>query len=224
MTPRPQPDRRRAFTLLEVLMAIAILVILVGILVGGAFASYRWAKQRRTIAVLSTLDAVVNEYRETTGKYLPDTVNSTGSFLNETFGSAGDGSGGTGRCAELLQSLDAALIRPSPGATPTDVVDAWGTSIVIYNCNRAGWSNSISYYVNDSVTLNGKRYRCVTAASGAGQAPPTPPTTGNTWWVEDATAGRTYFWSCGVNGVNDSVSTLGRPVQGDDLASNGTNQ
>lgn len=64
---------KRSFTVTELLVAIAIVVILAGILIGGIGYAGRRADEARTIAAIQTLTAALDAYRAEKGFFPPCT-------------------------------------------------------------------------------------------------------------------------------------------------------
>ena len=62
---------KRSFTVTELLVAIAIVVILAGILIGGIGYAGRRADEAKTIAAIQTLSAALDAYRAENGYYPP---------------------------------------------------------------------------------------------------------------------------------------------------------
>jgi len=139
--------RLRAFTLVEVLTAIAILAILTSVAVGGGAWAFRRAYTARAQAELSALATALEAYKRQHGDY-PRT------------------SGGESRGAQLLQALvgarepSGAVLNPRgrlwielglfttrEGLDPlanaaADLIDPWGNAYVyIYKEPLGGWVN-----------------------------------------------------------------------------------
>lgn len=64
---------KRSFTVTELLVAIAIVVILAGILIGGLGYAGRRADDAKTIAAIQTLTAALDAYRAEKGFFPPST-------------------------------------------------------------------------------------------------------------------------------------------------------
>lgn len=220
MTTRRPHSRHAGFSLLEVLIVVSILVVLMSVLIGGAAAAYSMARQNRTKALLTTLDAVVAEYHQATGDYPESTITgpSIANFLSLTYGGATDGSNSIGRCGEMLRTLDNRLV----GSPPTDVKDAWDHSIQFYNPNRGAYNNGTPYYIGDIVNDSGALFRRIANDGASGIA-----TSNTSVWTPATAWARPWFWSLGSNGNNESGAN-GRgnngSTGGDDLGSDGSKQ
>lgn len=220
MTTRRNHSRHAGFSMLEVLIVIAIMVILMSVLIGGAAAANRYARENRTRAVLATLDSVVSEYNQSTGTYPDSTVTgpSLASFLDRTYGNDPDGKYSIGRCGEMIRPLADRLV----GSPPTDVKDSWDHPIQFWNPNRGNFNAGTPYYIGDIVQDGTQLFRRIANDGGSGQL----TTDTNTWTSASAWA-RPWFWSTGVNGVNES-GTNGRgnngATGGDDIGSDGSKQ
>jgi prepilin-type N-terminal cleavage/methylation domain-containing protein len=90
------PSRRQAaaFTLIEMMAVITIIVILAGIVVGGmGFVNEKQAREKAKVQI-KRIEAALEEYKLDTGNY-PPTANKTGTFTGK----------GTSTSAELYVAL-----------------------------------------------------------------------------------------------------------------------
>ena len=92
--------RRHAFTLVEILVVIGIIVVLAGILVPLVGRSMRQAKQIRTAADLQSIGTALEAFKADHGDYPRTAPNSIGSGIGMLgrflFGPFGDGVTNTG--------------------------------------------------------------------------------------------------------------------------------
>ena len=77
------PAGARGFSLLELLIVIAIAAMLMGFLVVGAGQWSKEAKGTQTKMILEALDAVLDEYYTVTGRYFDGTITDVGQFIEE---------------------------------------------------------------------------------------------------------------------------------------------
>ncbi|MGN6545234.1 MAG: type II secretion system protein, partial [Aureliella sp.] len=74
---RASPSRRAAFTLIELLMVIAIIGVLVGLIVPAVMIARRTIIQRSMVMEVHTLANAVDQYKNKYGDYPPDGTDST---------------------------------------------------------------------------------------------------------------------------------------------------
>ncbi len=115
--------KRHFFTLVEVLVTIAIIVILAGILIGGIGFATRRADEAKTIAQMETIAAAIEAFRADRG-YLPQT---NGADVTVKLTRDGDR-------LYLDQAKTLPLFNRKTGtaylkATSGDFTDAWGNPL-----------------------------------------------------------------------------------------------
>ncbi len=190
------PRRRRAFTLLQLLVSLGLITLLIGLSFSGWAAASKAAKKRETAAIIATLETALEEYRSQTGRMpiIPPAVRRdkqpdidelrevTRQFVMELESVESS--------KRILQSIDryygpiGAFRDDAPAAVANirSVFDSWNNEILLY------------YPVNGDQVLNS----------------PAPEAR--------------WFWSVGPNGINDSQPDLSRndtqpgfPTRGDDI-------
>lgn len=174
-TPSLRPPRRRpadAFTLIELLAALAIVAALAGLLIGGGRRAVEMGKSAKTKAELATLAAALDTYKRAHGDY-PRTA-SGAQFLQALVGRRGPG--GEPIAGRMLLELahftvaDAADPRADANA---ELLDAWGTPYV--------------YAYKTAAPLAWRRSGFVLYSNGPDGAHQ-PPATG-TGYIDEAAAG-----------------------------------
>jgi prepilin-type N-terminal cleavage/methylation domain-containing protein len=134
-----RPAGRRGFTLIEVMVVIAILVILAALLVAVASGVIGTSKGRQTHATLHVLDGVMQTYLKD-GNPEPDDPNLSGYSANTDMQKTNPVSDATRWVKALradpdgakgLSQLKSANVPDPdvPNAIATVIVDAWGTPI-----------------------------------------------------------------------------------------------
>ena len=140
---------KRSFTVTELLVAIAIIVILAGILIGGLGYAGRRADDAKTIAAIQELSAALEAYRAEKGYYPPCQISSQAvKFYRD--------SGvlmlylGTNRKYKFVDKQDKPFMELN-GITGTNAdkanafIDSWGTSL-FYQCPGVHNKSSFDLY------------------------------------------------------------------------------
>lgn len=115
--------RRSAFTLMELLIVISIMMILLGLIMGGVMYAKNQAMATKSRAAMSDLDAILTTYKTMSGRYPDDPgvfteLASNPACLSIT---AGD-------WASINASL-CRILRNAGQPVKASVVDAWGTPL-----------------------------------------------------------------------------------------------
>ncbi len=138
------------FTLIEILVAVSIIIILAGITVAVGNGAIKNAKIKKTLALLKTVESIVEKYETDTGTKL--VTNSTG-VVGTTFPSST--AEPTDNYAAILNRYPAtkemmAKLGSSVSVSSTGYVtirDAWGNPI---NFFPSGWGGATRMYLRSS--------------------------------------------------------------------------
>ena len=140
---------KRSFTVTELLVAIAIIVILAGILIGGLGYAGRRADDAKTIAAIQKLSAALEAFRAEKGYYPPCSTSETVKFYRD--------SGalmiylGSGNLVYKFEDKQGKAFMELNGITATAknsanaYVDAWGSTIR-YQCPGAHNKSAFDLY------------------------------------------------------------------------------
>jgi len=138
-----QGRRRRAFSLVELMVVIAIIILLVGLVLGVSTALVAQSERRETSNTLSLLEAAVGEYELAVGRGFTYGVNGTPpgaqyEFLESTADNILivqllNRLRGNEASETILARINPEFLRripnPNPNVVDQEVVDAWGTRI-----------------------------------------------------------------------------------------------
>ncbi|NBC11696.1 MAG: prepilin-type N-terminal cleavage/methylation domain-containing protein [Planctomycetes bacterium] len=122
---KPHPTSR-AFTLIEILVAVALIVLLLGLGVAAISAMYGEADKSRTQVMLRQLQGVITEYGAHTKGSLPEPDNNIADVVDDIKSNGGD-------AAEMmLRSIDKRFWDGGSYSGPTGaqaILDAWDNEI-----------------------------------------------------------------------------------------------
>ena len=156
-----QRSGRAAFTLIELLAVITIIVILAGLVVTGmGFVNERQAKEKARVQI-ALISKALEEYKLDTGNY-PATA---------------DAATGVGQSAELFKALYFDSDGDGAGNTDQKVYIAEFDPVT----NKQGWTSGTASVTTKIIDPWGNeyRYRSAFAASAANAAPAPNPSTQN---------------------------------------------
>ena len=128
--------KRHSFTLVEVLVTIAIIVILAGILIGGIGFATRRADEAKTIAKMEILAAALEEYRADQKHYPQQSSPDNVSLTNPASGMQFNGKNFFSRKTQKP------YLKVAANGTSIDFTDAWGHPLR-YQC--PGTHNPAAY-------------------------------------------------------------------------------
>jgi type II secretory pathway pseudopilin PulG len=131
-TPTPRPHRL-AFSLIELLVIIAIIVIVLGLAVAGISMAYQRTEESSARAILGALAGVEKEYRAQTGQSIPASANGNVGRANGFLSIVQDNSTVAG---DMLRNIQRQY-RTMSGNTVSAVNDPWGNPI-FYNDGTGG--------------------------------------------------------------------------------------
>ena len=173
MNPTPSHSRRAAFTLIEILVTISIIVLLVGISIPVALKMLATAEASQTRTTLNGLEAAATEYNVVTGGTVPhfgkdafgndvdlsvgEPEPNTGGGTDVTFGYFVLTAGQVPTAAQLISLAVKDNLTAPDGKAVADLVEAIGNGRIT-NANYAnvqlldGWDNQIRYA--DAVSHN----------------------------------------------------------------------
>ena len=130
---------KRSFTVTELLVTIAIIVILAGILIGGLGYAGRRADQVKTIAAIQELSAALEAYRAEKGFYPPCTTPDIPVKFYRKDGTLRLYLGDNNRDYLFVDKQGKAFLEINLGTTATtkdraeEYTDAWGNALC-YQC------------------------------------------------------------------------------------------
>jgi len=137
--------RRRGFTLIEMMVVIAIIVILIGLILPTIGAVRERAKIKATQTLIQGIDAALRRYYMDMDEYPPSTVADLGDpdpkpdslylYLCGT-----DGKGIKKKTGDVTRKYEAYMVPPPENirkiGAEIHIVDSWGNDIVYLNCKR----------------------------------------------------------------------------------------
>lgn len=139
----PQPSRRDAFTLIELLTVIAIIGILAGIVIGVGRRASESGREARAKVELSAISTALESYKRQYGDY-PRT-NQPEQMLQALIGKVDANLNLVSQQSRVL--LDLALFTTKPEIDPLTnttvrLVDPWGNAYAyVYKIPSSGWTN-----------------------------------------------------------------------------------
>lgn len=141
-------SRTRAFTLVELLVVIALIVFLAGALVVTVRGVLARSTHNATLALLARLEIAIESYHAQTGKYPPDDADTTVS-ANRNLRNA-------------LESVRYEFKESELDATTGEILDPWG-NILDYDCNDPETGNRDTTSNNSTYDLYSRGPDGVTA-------------------------------------------------------------
>lgn len=115
--------RRSAFTLMELLIVIAIMMILIGMIMGGVMYAKNQAMGTKTVAAINDLDGILTTYKTMSGRYPDSPAIFTELASNPTCQSLQ-----LGDWISINEKL-CVILKDAGQPVKPRIVDAWGTAL-----------------------------------------------------------------------------------------------
>jgi len=188
------PDRRRGFTLIEILVVIGLLVVLIAITAPLVVRAQRQAVKSRVLADMQSIASALEAYKADFGDYPRVTVANTGAaVLGKALLALGPGSDPVPAFAnatpytvgQMVQSggIYYECIAASTGNPVTDT-SYWATVAAPTTPAAVAYNAALTYKAGETVSDTGVAYVCIRyQLSGA----PTPVVTNAAWWAPFST-------------------------------------
>ena len=132
----------QAFTLVEIIVAMALAAVIMTMIVVVGAGARRTAQKRKAEAMIAALEVAIGMYHADTGNY-PDTDNGSGCerlydhLTNSNYGNTSHADYKPGWHGEYMKFRDEDL-----SGTPTQIIDPWSAN---YNYETPGDQNTTSF-------------------------------------------------------------------------------